>query len=135
MVVAAPGDGPTGLGGKTFEDLGACEFSQSGETVRVTGALKRVNDWDEFSGDAADRTGWYLACKMTGDEGAYIAGTTPQGKRKVQPLADCADGFVKALKDGQKSFTVTAYPDKGKADANEGGTKYAFDLSGVAYGA
>lgn len=134
MAVAAPDGGPTGLGDKTFGDLGVCEFAQNGTAVRVSGTLKEVPDWTEFSDDAADRTGWYLACKMTGDEGAYIATGTPQGRRKVQPLADCADGFVKALKKGQKSFTVTAFSDKGGADANEGGTAYRFDLSDVAYG-
>lgn len=134
MAVAAPGSGPTGLGSKNFEDLGACGFSQSGTAIKVTGTLKNATDWTEFSSDEKDRTGWYLACKMTGDEGAYIAGTTPQGKRKVQPLAECAEGYAKALKKGQKSFTITAYPDKGKAEANTGGTKYTFDLSGVTYG-
>ena len=132
MAATEPGSGPTGLGDVTFEQLGSVEVSQAGDDVTVRGTLNRV-EWPEFSADEGDRTGYYLALRLTGTEGAYIAAYTPRNVRKVTALADSADGFVKALNEGQRSFTLTAYPSKEAAEANEGGTRYYFDLSGVEY--
>lgn len=116
----------------TFAQLGTYTVEQAGDDISVKGTVNKV-EWPEFSSDEADRTGWYVAMNLAGTSGAYIASYTPKNVRKVIALADCADGFIKAVNEGQKSFTFTAYPDKGKADANEGGTKYRVDLSGVEY--
>ncbi len=132
MSVAEPSDGPTGLGSMTFQQLGDVSVTQAGDDVTVTGTLNNV-EWPEFSSDEGDRTGYYLAVLLTGTEGAYVAAATPRNVRKVVALADCADGYVKALKPGQRGFTLTAYPSESAATSNVGGTRYYFDLSGVEY--
>lgn len=132
MAATAPGSGPTGIGSVTFAQLGSYTVEQAGDDVPVKGTLSHV-EWPEFSSDEGDRTGYYVAMNMTGTSGAYIASYTPKNVRKVVALADCADGYIKAVNKGQKSFTFTAYPSQQKAEANEGGTKYRVDLSGVEY--
>lgn len=132
VAATAPGSGPTGIGSVTFSQLGSYTVEQVGDDVTVRGTLNHV-EWPEFSSDEGERTGYYVAMDMTGTSGAYIAAYTPNNVRKVVALADCADGYIKAVNKGQKSFTFTAYPSQQKAEANEGGTKYRVDLSGVEY--
>ena len=132
MAATAPGSGPTGIGSVTFAQLGSYTVEQAGDDVTVEGTLNHV-EWPEFSADEGDRTGYYVAMDLTGASGAYIAAYTPKNVRKVVALADCADGYIKAVNKGQESFTFTAYPSNEKAEANEGGTKYRVDLSGVEY--
>lgn len=132
VAATAPGSGPTGIGSVTFAQLGSYTVEQAGDDITVKGTVNNV-EWPEFSSDEGERTGYYVAMNMTGTSGAYIAAYTPKNVRKVVALADCEDGYIKAVNKGQKSFTFTAYPSQQKAEDNEGGTKYRVDLSGVEY--
>lgn len=133
MAAAKPSGGPTGLGDVTFEQLGDVEVSQTGSTIKATGTLNKV-EWPEFSSRESDRTGYYLALSLTGDDSAYVGKTTPSNDWKCVPVSECADAWVVAVKQGAKSFTFRVFPDEGSALAKEGGTVYTVDLSGVAYG-
>lgn len=133
MAVSKPGDGPTGLGSVTFGQLGDYQLAQTGSKIAVTGQLAKV-DWPEFSSRESDRTGYYLAMLLTGDEGAYVGKTTPSGEWKASPISECADGWVVAVRNGAKSFTFQAFKNADDAAAKRDGTTYTVDLSGVTYG-
>lgn len=131
MAASAPGSGPTGIGAKNFEDLGAYQVSSDGTTISVTGTCNNVPDWTEFSSNEADRTGYYVAMLLSGE--GYIGKTTRANQWKVSNLADCADGWIVAVAKDQKSFTFQAFASEEDAQAKRNGTQYTVDLSGVEY--
>lgn len=56
--------GPTGLGGKNFEDLvETLKFTSEGDTIKATGSLKTVSNWQEFD-SAGKNTGHFLPIKL-----------------------------------------------------------------------
>lgn len=114
----------------TFQQLGSVTVEQNGRTVRVAGTLNET-EWPEFSGTEADRTGFYVPLTLTGT--GYVGKTTPSGAWKVSDLADCDDGWIVAVKEGQGSFTFRTFADKAKAEAKQGGSVYTVDLSDVSY--
>lgn len=134
MAASAPADGPTGLGDVTFGQLGDYEVSQSGTTITATGTLNEI-DWPEFSDRESDRTGYYLTLLLDGPEGSYVGKTTPSNDWKAVPVAECADGWCVAVRQGAKSFTFQAFADDDDAAAERDGTTYTVDLSCVSYAA
>ncbi|OUO92080.1 hypothetical protein B5F40_01735 [Gordonibacter sp. An230] len=130
MTAGTPAGGATGIGSVTFEQLGEVSVEQNGRTVRVTGALNDV-EWPEFSSEEKDRTGFYVPLTLKGT--GYVGKTTPSGAWKVSDLADCADGWIVAVSNAQKSFTFRTFADRAKAEAKQGGMVFTVDLSDVSY--
>lgn len=114
----------------TFGQLGSVDVSQNGTQVSVTGELTET-EWPEFSSRESDRTGYYLPLSISGT--GYVGKTTPSGDWKVSDMADCADGWIVAVRPGQRSFTFRSFADRAKAEAREGGEVYTVDMSGVSY--
>lgn len=133
MTASAPGSGPTGLGDVSFEDLGDFEVAQSGDRISVEGTLNAV-EWPEFSSRESDRTGYYVTLLLDGADGAFVGKTTPSNDWKYSAVEDCADGWVVAVREGQKSFTFQVFGSEEDAASKSNGKTYTVDLSGVSYG-
>lgn len=102
---------------------------QSGIIVadgRITGTLKHVTNYTEFSGDEANQNGNFLALKFTAAEGATVkAGLVPSQGTGLVTLDSDMNGVWRVTDAVAQKFKVIVTNTDGKA------TSKLYDLSGL----
>lgn len=107
----------TGLGGKTFGDLyESLNASIEGDNVKLSGSLKTVKGWQEFSGAEAEQTGHYAPILLPSSWVGKDVNCTGRrnGDRKVRIDSDrCLvtrlenlTGLTQTLTCGDESITI-----------------------------
>lgn len=106
MSLSVDADIPAGtdLLGKLVTDLQSDIVLGDGE---ITGALKYVTDYADFSGDASEQSGNYLVLHSEATDGATVTVELDGGAQK--PIALDADGIcILRISDTVQSVRVTA---------------------------
>lgn len=106
-----------------------------GQTIKVTGEIAHVPDWEAFSSKEADRTGYYAPLILTGEKGNVIKMQTKGGENKALIFGQTDDTdttmiVVWAVDAVTKKIQFTAYKNIVDSSKNENGTEYTVDFSG-----
>ena len=121
LTLAADIASDTDLLGKVVSDLQT--GIEVGEDNKITGTLKYVTGYTEFSGDAAEQSGNYLAVHATADEGAIIKAEIIGGDHGEVTLDE--DGILIArIKNNLQALRFSA-------TTSAGTQTIIYDLSGL----
>ena len=98
-----------------------------GDTIKVTGTIKNVPDWDQaFTG--ADQTDYYVPVSLTGTKGQAIKMTTLAGPDKINVFGETGDtdttmNLILAFSNEVKTREMRVYESKQAAEGDTGNTK------------
>lgn len=106
-----------------------------GQTIKVTGEIANIPNWEAFSDKVADRTGYYAPLILTGEKGNVIKMKTKGGENKALIFGQTNDTdttmiVVWAVDAVSKKIQFTAYKNIVNSSKNENGTEYTIDFSG-----
>lgn len=98
-----------------------------GDTIKVTGTINHVPDWDQaFTG--ADQTDYYVPVSLTGTKGQAIKMTTLAGPAKINVFGETGDtdttmNLILAFSEAVKTREMRVYESKQAAEGDAENTK------------
>ena len=98
-----------------------------GDTIKVTGTINHVPDWDQaFTG--ADQTDYYVPVSLTGTKGQAIKMTTLAGPAKINVFGETGDtdttmNLILAFSNEVKTREMRVYESKTAAEGDAENTK------------
>ena len=114
--------------GKQLSELMADgNVTLEGDTIKVTGTINKVPDWNEaFVG--ADQTGYYVPVALTGTKGQAIKMTTLAGPAKINVFGETGDtdttmNLILAFSEAVKTREMRVYESKVAAEGDAENTK------------
>ena len=116
------------FGGKQISDLMQDgNVTLQGDTIKVTGTIKNVPDWNEaFVG--ADQTDYYVPVSLTGTKGQAIKLKTLAGPDKINVFGETGDtdttmNLILAFSESVKTRQMRVYESKQAAEGDTANTK------------
>lgn len=102
-----------------------------GDTIKVTGTINNVPDWDEaFSAESGDQTGYYVPVMLTGTKGQAVKMKTlaTESTDKINVFGETGDtdttmGLILAFSEEVKTREMRVYESKEAAEGDTENTK------------